>query len=644
MKSITEQHAPAARANRRILSGLSEGQVLQRLGPKGASVALSGTCPNSGPLAVTIASKNGILKGWKNRAVGRAAKGKFTLELAGIPAGGPYRLDLRGGGITARVREFFVGDVWLIAGQSNAQGVGNMSEAPRPHPLIRSFSMRREWMRAEEPLHLLGESPDFCHNGARQCAPEESARLRRSNGKGVGPGLWFAREMLDRSGVPQGLICTAHGGTSMSQWSPVREIDGKTSLYGSLMDSVEATGQPVAGVLWYQGESDANAQAAPLYTGRMRKLVAALRKDLRQPGLPWLTVQIARVFGKRPAADEAAWNQVQEQQRLLPRAIKNLSVVAAVDLPLDDFVHISGAGQARLAARLAREADRLAHGNRRETSPPQLLSVSSSRLLKTVPPINSHVVDVVFKDVVGGLRAVGEPTGFVLVDPDGCDLRAIYKTTLHGNTARLHLISVFQNALLCHGIGSSPICNITDGRDHALPVFGPQPLGQPKVWLPFVKQWKVTPPVPSPLPLDRIDIPDVDALGAEVKTYGENEFNLDGFINEHPRWSGADGHGYFAALVKLPEPMRLEFLMGYDGPFRLWLDRKPFFTNMEGRNPCFPDESSKVATLAAGTHAIHVAMDIKHGAAWGFFLRFVRKDIPLARIKAGHFSKPVYGV
>ncbi len=39
-----------------FVSGLSEGQVLQRLGTKGASVVLSGTCPQPGPLTVTIAS------------------------------------------------------------------------------------------------------------------------------------------------------------------------------------------------------------------------------------------------------------------------------------------------------------------------------------------------------------------------------------------------------------------------------------------------------------------------------------------------------------------------------------------------------------------------------------------------------------
>ena len=379
-----------------ILNGLAEGQVLQRRGSKGATVEITGTCPESGTLTFTIASKKGALKGWKNRVAGRAADGKFAVRLTDVPAGGPYRLELRCNKSTTRIGKFFVGDVWVLAGQSNMQGIGNMSDAPPSHPLIHAFTMRREWMRAAEPLHLLAESPDFCHNGGIQSTPEESARSRRFLSKGVGPGLFFAHEMLRRTGVPQGLICAAHGGTSMAQWSPERVLDGRTSMYGSLLESVEANGQPVAGILWYQGESDANAQDIPLYSGRMRKLVSALRKDLRQPGLPWLTVQIGRFFGDRSAAEGIAWNQIQEMQRLLPRVIKNLAVVAAIDLPMDDEIHISSTGHPRLAARLAREADRLVLGNRRETMSPQLRSISSLKMPKNVPQVPGVVVEEVF--------------------------------------------------------------------------------------------------------------------------------------------------------------------------------------------------------------------------------------------------------
>src|SRR5205823_282630 len=99
-----------------------------------------------------------------------------------------------------RVAAFFSGDVWVLAGQSNMEGIGNMTGAAKPHPLIRSFSMRREWRPAIEPLHILGESPDACHNNRTQVSVEEAERCRSGAVKGVGAGLFFAREMLKRSG------------------------------------------------------------------------------------------------------------------------------------------------------------------------------------------------------------------------------------------------------------------------------------------------------------------------------------------------------------------------------------------------------------------------------------------------------------
>ena len=100
------------------------------------------------------------------------------------------------------------------------EGCGKMTSPAKSHPLIRALSMRREWRLAEDPLHVVPESPDTCHT-AIQCTPQEGEHRRRTVESGVGVGIFFAREMLLRSrGVPQGLIATSHGGTSMTQWDP----------------------------------------------------------------------------------------------------------------------------------------------------------------------------------------------------------------------------------------------------------------------------------------------------------------------------------------------------------------------------------------------------------------------------------------
>jgi hypothetical protein len=617
-----------------ILSGLTQGQVLQRLSPKGAEVILTGTAKVAVDLRATVSSSRKPIKGWNKKKVGKVIRGKFSVKLSGIPAGGPYRLILEAGKERAEVTSFFVGDVWILAGQSNMEGIGRMTGRAKSHPLIRAFSMRREWRLAEDPLHVIPESPDTCHAIA-PCSPERGEELRRTMKKGAGVGIFFAREMLERSGVPQGLVCTAHGGTSMNQWSPARKKLGGESLYASMLMSVAATGQPVSGVLWYQGESDANPVDGPEYTTRMKKLVEASRRDLKLPRLPWFIVQLARHF--TDPAGPRGWNSVQEQQRLLPSKIKFLETVPAIDLPCDDGIHVGSAGFPRLALRLASAADRIVHGNKHEQRPPQLRGI---REVGKSP--DDYSIEVSYDNVPGGLQSHDEPSGFMFTSPEGTPRNLIYNISLHGDTAKLHIgMKPRGGVQLWYGQGYSPRCNITDGRGFALPVFGPVDIDRtaPKALTPFVYHWRVTGIIPTGKKLDQVDLPDMNALGATTKTYAP-----DGFINENPSWVGKRGQAFFHSRLNLSEPMKLEFLMGYDGPFRLWLDGKNFFTNMAGANPCFADESAKTVALSAGDHDIHIGMDLAEGSSWGFFLRFARKDVTRAQILSGEFVKPTASI
>ncbi len=624
-----------------IQTGLAEGQVLQRLGARGANAQLSGAAAETGPVLATIRGKRGVLKGWNRRRVGQARAGKFTARLQSIPAGGPYQLELSVGKSVACVKAFFVGDVWLLAGQSNMEGCGNHLGAAKSHPLIRAFSMRREWRPATEPLHILGESPDTCHT-ATQCTPERGEELRRTAIKGTGAGLFFAHEMLKRSGVPQALICTSHGGTSMQQWNPARKGEKGASLYGSMLLSLAATAQPVAGMLWYQGESDTNPEDAALYTERMKKLVAATRRDLRQPGLPWVIVQIARFYSASIQSDPPrmiAWNKIQDEERLLPERVARLETVPAIDLPLDDFIHIGAAGFPRLAARLARMADRLVYRNAGEKPPLRLKSISEPFSL---PSENSFAIDIQFENAVGGLRSNGEPGGFVITDGSGRDLHLPFKTTLHGSSARLHLPAgqLPPNCRLSYGFGPAPTCSLVDARDMAVPVFGPVRISKPSAHFPFVTTWRTTGILTDVEPLAKLKLPELDGRETTVKTYANQP--LEGFVNEHPAWEGKSGQAYFASRVELPEPMKLEVLAGYDGPFRLWLDGKLCIDALDGINPCFADKSRKTVSLPAGSHDLRVAMDLADGKSWGFFVRFRRLDVTPRQIENESYAKPVY--
>lgn len=593
-----------------ILHGLTEGQVLQRQGQRGATAILRlADAPDM--VQVTVRSGAKPLPGWKARRISRKRRDHF--RLVGLPAGGPYRLELEtDDSLRATVKEFFVGDVWVLGGQSNMQGCGRLPGLARPHPAVRVFTLRREWRKAADPLHIPTESPDPCHHGGSPCSPAEGEHLRRTALIGASVGVLFGTLMRERTGVPQGLIAAARGGSALTEWDPKRPGPPGDSLFHSLLTSVRQTGQPVAGVLWYQGETDAVLRQSAAYTRRMKSLVSATRRALAQPRLPWITTQLASLHRDCDEAQRIEWNTIQNLQLGLPDVIPHLATVTTIDLPLDDGIHIASDGFPTLAERMARAAARLVPGHGKEPPPPRLAGVRPLRHSSRI----GFFLDLPYAHVSGGLQASGNPNGFSFHDETTGQLRDIlYRTTLRGATVRLHLTSwPRRGTVLWHGHGTSPTCTIHDRRGEPLPVQGPIALFPARTLFPFLTTWRVTEPIRQPGGLFRSAPPHALLASAPEKTYGE-------FIDEHASWNGREGQAYFATTLTLPAATRLEFLMGYDGPFRIWVDGKPLFDDPRGTNPCFPDQSSAIRRLDAGRHEVVVGLDLNHGRAWGFFLR-----------------------
>jgi sialate O-acetylesterase len=534
--------------------GLMNGQVLQR-DKRGCGHALiTGTTKATGPVEIRVGQR------W--RVAGKAGQGRFRAKLTGLKTGGPYRVELRAGNERLAIRDVFVGDVWILAGQSNMQGVGNLCDAPKPHPLVRCFSMADEWCRAVEPLHFMDEAVDVVHSGPNRPSPELLAQRRKVILKGVSPGLGFGLEMVRRTGVPQGLLACAHGGTSMTQWSPALRDKGGESLYGAMVRRYVKLGQPVAGMLWYQGESDANPEAAPKYTERMVELVAAVRRDTGLPRMPWFIVQL----GRHATTDHpAAWNSIQEQQRRLPEVIRLLKVAPAVDLELDDGIHIGGHAQQILGRRLARLA---AGGKAIELEKMEAVKIALD---------GSAGVRLTYRNVAGELVSGGLPTGFALLNQHGHDTVGIFKTTLHGNQVVLHAnYSQMQLELMTVSYGHSryPHCNITDRADQSLPVMQAVPVPVDTTRAPVCDHWET-------------------ALLPGVKTIAEVSYRR---AARATGWRPAPPRMPFGVLPKSPEDDRVGvyalrtfvtcsekldalFKLAANAPFKLWLNGQLVLTD-----------------------------------------------------------------
>ena len=291
-------------------------------------------------------------------------------KLVGVPVGGPYTITCKakvGDTIaTNAVGPVFVGDLWVLAGQSNMEGVGDLVDVTPPNPRVMLLGSDGKWQQAEEPLHWLVDSPDPVHSGDPKTRAERSAQTHKTRKKGAGLGLPFAVAMVESTGVPVGLVACAHGGTSMAQWSPAKKEEGGGSLYGSMLRQVNLAGGKVKGVLWYQGESDAMGGAANVFPRVFSDFIASVRTDFGQPELPFYYVQIGRFVN---GSDPKGWNTVQDAQRVLVDRVPNTAVIAVIDRELDDGIHVGTQGLKLAGQRLAAIAQRELFGQVGATTP-----------------------------------------------------------------------------------------------------------------------------------------------------------------------------------------------------------------------------------------------------------------------------------
>ncbi len=455
----------------KITLGLSPYQVAQCNNEGNGLVLCSGTWSGAdGPVLARILKEDVPIGDW--RPVGKAEGGQWLAIIDTIPAGGPYTVAVRIEDTIASVDHVLVGDLWVLAGQSNMQGVGNMIDVEPPNPQIHMLAMNGTWRAAQEPLHILAESPDAVHATFNTEEERQTAIEGAKNGpKGAGLGMAFAAEMVRRTGRPVGLICTAHGGTSMEQWNPAKREEGGNSLYGSMYAQVQRAGGMVRGALWYQGESDANPEALAVFREKFEGLVAAMRKDFETPEMPFYYVQIGRFVN--PGADPASWNQIQALQLACEASIPRTGAVSAIDLELDDAIHVGTPSLKRLGKRLANLAERDLYDGTVQSGPrPGEITLQDTPYGK-----QAHVT---FTGVNGRLTAAGRPVGFTLSSgPEGPAVPCVYKVELPADapdTAVLWLQSVPENPHLWYGRGFDPCANITDEADMAMPVFGPVPM------------------------------------------------------------------------------------------------------------------------------------------------------------------------
>jgi hypothetical protein len=358
-------------------------------------------------------------------------------------------------------------DFWFVGGQSNMLGqLAPRDEEFEPDPRVAVFCTDRRWRTVPEPFYPYTWPHGDCFGlvqGAETATPEVINNGDPNNG--CGPSWFWARHLADATGRGIALLHCTTGGTIGDRWA----ADG---FYDLLLDhaAAGAAGAPVKGVFWYQGESDAvTPDQVAEYEHRFPAFLDRLRTDLGDPSMPVVLVQIARLTntpgGLERSQVEHAWEVVRDVQHRLPDLCANVSVVAALDLPMCDPIHISGQAERRLARRVAGVTLRQAYGLDGPT-PLRAIGVERSGAAQ------AHVR---LAGVNGTLH--GDGAGFAVVHPDGT--RAPAKAW-PDRDSRIVVDAgdpIPAGAALVHAGGMDPEGPaFVDDADLPLPGFGPVPI------------------------------------------------------------------------------------------------------------------------------------------------------------------------
>jgi hypothetical protein len=244
-----------------------------------ATIPVAGTYNGGGTVDIEARFNGGS---WATIASG--VTGAFLGSLT-AQAVGSGNLDVRvvGTQTAVAVHHVGVGDVFVIAGQSNASGRGvtNQVWASAAGLAAGLFTNANVWRKLTDPTDDATGQVDAVSNDPLV------------SGAGTPSASYWpllATLYMARTGVPCAFVPCALGSTTIAQWQPSGSgHQDRATLYGSMVyRALLATGgvAPRA-VLWHQGESDATVNAGltsnAYYTGQTQALGDAVLADLVCP-------------------------------------------------------------------------------------------------------------------------------------------------------------------------------------------------------------------------------------------------------------------------------------------------------------------------------------------------------------------------
>ena len=286
---------------------------------------------------------------WQTVATAIPEKTLFTGTLTNQSQGqGTFEIRYTDSLETTTVAYVGVGDVFLIAGQSNAAGAADNQQI-YAHPTLKAGLFGNDYV-----WHELYDKTDDT-NGQIDTVSLDI---------GLGYSMWpnLASFFLTNQAVPCAFIPCALGGVAITQWMATVTHTNRATLYGSAAwrGGTNAVG-PIKGILWWQGESDMiNTNSTVFYYSNLTLLASNFYADLGVkmvvPKLQNCTALTSLQQSNINAAITNAW------------ALNSSVIVAGPDMSginTDDAYHLRTTAKLKQAAALWWAAMEIAYTNNR---------------------------------------------------------------------------------------------------------------------------------------------------------------------------------------------------------------------------------------------------------------------------------------
>lgn len=399
--------------------------------------------------------------------------GQWSVSFPAEEAGGPYKLQVKARSGEKTLSDVWVGEVWLCSGQSNMElklsqvltgkeDIAAADTCSRLHfydmpSIVPTYAMVWDSARLDSINHLQYVLPGNWQRANSKAAAHFSAIAFN-----------FGRMLADSLGCHVGLISNAVGGSCTENWIDRATLEKEfpailrnwkhndfimrwareraayntqkaTSqrqrhpyepayLFESAIQPLK--GYDVRGVLWYQGES--NADNIEVHERLFPMLERSWRAFFNQPDLPFHFVQLSSI-STRPS-----WPHFRDSQRRMAETLPNTYMAVCSDL--GDSLDVHPRHKREVGERLAFSVLNRSYGHKVTPNGPRYQSMK----------IDGNAIVLRFADAEGMRAAQGTRLiGFEVAGADGIYHPA--EATIKNNTVIVRSKEVKQPAAARYG-------------------------------------------------------------------------------------------------------------------------------------------------------------------------------------------------